>query len=87
MLAAAAGFFLDAARARQDVTDFLFDQQLQTVRLGVLSRLMKMGNKPWTDRDLAVEYENQFNEAVNADGNGATQDGTRALLRTGPSRI
>jgi hypothetical protein len=67
--------------------DVLYLQTLEAVRMGVLSRLLRMGGKPWTDRDLAVDYETSYNTALNAAASDAAQGNTRSMLRTRPSAL
>lgn len=65
--------------------DVLRDQHLETMRLGVLTRLMRMGGKPWTDRLLAADYGTQFERAVIKASNDTAQGNNRPMLRTGKS--
>lgn len=41
--------------------DLLVDQFSEAMRFGVLYRLMAQGNKPWTDRALAIAYLSNWN--------------------------
>lgn len=45
--------------------DFLLVQYSEAIRHGTLSRLMRMGKKPWGDRPLAADYESRWNSALN----------------------
>lgn len=65
----------------------LRERHMETLRFGTLSRLMAMGNKDWTDRDLAEFYGQQYNAALNFDATQAARGNTRAPLRTRPSPV
>lgn len=62
--------------------DFLKFEHMEAMRCGVLSRLMRMGNKPWTDRQLAVEYGNDYDRLCLAAATSAQQGNTKQRLRT-----
>lgn len=82
--------FTAAMRPTLSVTslpDVLYTQHLEAMRVGVLSRLMKMGRKKWTDRDLAVAYEADFNAHMNHAAMQAARGNVRGPLRTTPSGI
>jgi hypothetical protein len=62
--------------------DFLKFQHLEAMRTGVLSRLMRMGAKPWTNVPLAVEYGRDYQRACLAASTAAKRGNTRAPLRS-----
>jgi len=68
--------------AATTLPDFLKAQHSEAFRHGVLSRLMAMGRKPWTDRDLAMVYDTLWNGAVNFAAYQATVGNTREPQRT-----
>lgn len=49
--------------AATTLPDFLKTEHMESIRKGVLSRLMIMAKKPWTDRELAMKYQTDFNSA------------------------
>lgn len=61
--------------------DFLKSQYSEAIRFGTLARLMVMGKKPWTDRELAVAYARQYMEQLNFAGYQAQVGNTRERLR------
>lgn len=61
--------------------DFLKTQHSETMRFGVLSRLMLMGGKKWTDRPLAAEYRTEWNKALNFAAYQGQVGNTRQRLR------
>lgn len=63
------------------IPDFIKAQYSDAIRFGVLSRLLAMGKKPWTDRDLAVNYAQKWNSAMNFAAMQANTGSTRAPLR------
>lgn len=73
--------------AAVSLPNFLLTDQLEAMRAGVLSRLMLMGNKPWTDRDLGTNYRQAYDAALNFGALKAARGNTRALLRTRPTKI
>lgn len=82
--------FTAAMKPKLTVTtlpDVLFNVHLEAIRTGVLSRLMRMGGKKWTDRDLAVAYEADFNAHMNHAAIAPTRGYVRAPLRTRGSQI
>lgn len=60
---------------------FLVQEYGETLRYGVLSRLMRMGKKPWSDRELAVDYEARWNSGLNFAAYRAQTGSTRKRLR------
>lgn len=81
----AAALLLEAAlRPVEDaktLPTFLKSEHSEALRYGVLSRLMAMGKKPWTDRELALVYLTQWNAALGQGANDAQEGNTRAPLR------
>jgi hypothetical protein len=73
---------LKPSPAAATLPDFLKAQHSEAMRHGVLSRLMAMGRKPWTDRELAVAYDARWKSAVNFAAYQATVGNTREPLRT-----
>lgn len=63
------------------VPDFLRTQHSEAIRFGVLSRLMAMGKKPWTDRELASAYASRWNSALAFAAYQAQVGNTREPLR------
>lgn len=61
--------------------DFLIGQYSDAMRYGTLSRLMVMGKKPWTDRDLATAYMGKWQEQLNFAAYQAQVGNTRERLR------
>lgn len=62
--------------------DFLLTEYLEAIRLGTLSRLMRMGGKkPWSDRVLAADYDTRFNALVNHAAYQGSVGNTRKSLR------
>lgn len=61
--------------------DFLKAQYSEAIRFGVLSRLMAMGKKPWTDRELAMAYDSRWSSQLNFAAYQATVGNTREPLR------
>lgn len=60
--------------------DFLLKQYSEAIRFGTLSRLMRMAKKPWTDRELAFNYESRWNAERNfAAYQGAVGNNRRPL--------
>jgi hypothetical protein len=62
--------------------DLLLNVHLEAVRTGVLSRLMVMPRKPWTDRALAVDYRSAYERDVQAAKTQTQNGNTRKPLRT-----
>lgn len=62
--------------------DFLKTQHSEAIRFGVLSRLMAMGKKPWTDRELSAAYDVRWNAKLNFAAYQATVGNTREPIRT-----
>lgn len=67
--------------------DLLKTEHLEAIRVGTLARLMRMGGKPWTDRELAGFYQAEFNRLMNAGATRAQLGNTRQRLRTTTTRI
>jgi hypothetical protein len=61
--------------------DFLLSQWSEAIRAGVLSRLMVMGKKPWTDRELAGFYASTWNSQLNKAAYQGQVGNTRKQLR------
>jgi hypothetical protein len=62
--------------------DLFYGEHLEALRTGVLSRLMVMPGKPWTDRELATFYGSEANRLALAAATRAQRGNTRAPLRT-----
>lgn len=79
------GLVVEAAlKPTEDCTTipaFLFTQYSEPLRHGTLSRLMLMAKKPWTDRELATEYGNRYQAALNFAAYQAQVGNTRRPLR------
>lgn len=67
--------------------EFLKSQYSDTMRHGVLSRLMLMAKKPWTDRDLASVYAGRWQAELNFAAYQVQVGNTRAALRVKKSAI
>lgn len=61
--------------------DFLKSQYSEAIRFGVLSRLMVMGKKPWTDLALAGLYDGRWHGELNFAAYQVQVGNTRAQLR------
>lgn len=62
--------------------DILLTVHAEAIRAGTLARLMRMGSKPWTDRDLSSYYENQYQQKLQLAATNAQHGNTRGPLRT-----
>lgn len=62
--------------------DLLLGKYLEAMRTGTLARLMVLGKKPWTDRDLAGVYRSDYQRLALAAATRAQQGNTKARLRT-----
>lgn len=62
--------------------DFLKNQHIEAMRCGTLARLMRMGKKPWTDRELSVVYEREYRRLITAAAHNAQLGNTGGRLRT-----
>jgi hypothetical protein len=78
---------LRPALSATTLPDLLMTQHLETVRMGVLSRLMAMGGKPWSNGPLAGVYVSQYMSALNHGAANAGNGNTRAPMRTARSRF
>lgn len=67
--------------------DLLLNTHLEAMRTGVLSRLMRMGSKPWSNPELSEFYRTEYEAAINSAALIAARGHTRAPLRTTASRI
>lgn len=74
---------LDAAA----VPEFLLTQYRDTLRAGTLARLMAMGRKPWTDRELSSFYRSEWESAKNFAAYQAQVGNTRRVLRVKKSTV
>lgn len=72
---------LKPTEAANNLPDFLLTEYRDAIRLGTLSRLMRM-KKPWGDRPLAMDYEARWNQAVNFAAYQAEVGNNRRPLRT-----
>lgn len=72
---------LKPTAAADTLPDFLKSQHSEAIRYGVLARLMVMGKKPWSDRELAVTYDGRWRTAINFAAYQATVGNTREPLR------
>lgn len=61
--------------------DLLKFQHLEALRTGTLSRLMRMGAKPWADRVLAADYGAEYLRLCNLAASNAQTSNTRKRLR------
>jgi hypothetical protein len=81
----AAGLVIKAAlkpsTTAATLPDFLRTQYSEAMRFGVLSRLMGMGKKPWSDRPLAGVYAQMWQQKLNFAGYQAQVGNTRQVLR------
>ena len=68
-------------RTTPDLPDLLMSQYSDAIRYGTLSRLMIMGKKPWTDRELAAKYMNDWKSEVNYAAYQVQVGNTNAPLR------
>lgn len=62
--------------------DFLLTVYGQTIRVGVLHRMMKMAGKPWSNPGLSVDYLREWNSAMNYAAVMGAQGNARNILRT-----
>jgi hypothetical protein len=74
------GALKPSASARR-LPDFLLSEAIEAIRAGVLSRLMLMSKKPWTDRELAVFYQGKWNQELNFWACQTQRGNTRQILR------
>lgn len=65
-----------------ELPDLLFTEHRRHLRAGVLSRLMAMGGKPWTNLSLAGVYLDTWESATQYAASNATRGNTRARLAT-----
>jgi len=70
--------------ASTTLPEFLKFEHLEAMRTGTLSRLMQMGNKPWTDRALAGVYRSEYQAHLQFAASKAQRGNTRTILRTRP---
>lgn len=70
------------ARSCTQVPSFLYDRHSKVIAKGAKYRLMQMGKKPWTDRELSAKYEREFNNECGGEGMRVAQGATRGPLRT-----
>lgn len=73
---------LKPAFAATTLPDFLKFQHLEAMRTGTLQRLMQMGGKPWTDRQLAAKYAADYQSMCIVASTAAKRGNTRAPLRS-----
>lgn len=67
--------------AATQLPDFLLTVHSEAIRYGTLARLLRMGKKPWADRELSVFYDQKYQQALNYAANNADQGNTRRPLR------
>ena len=72
---------LQPTNAATTLPDFLLNQYVEAMRMGILYRLMLMPKKPWGDRALAMDYESRFNALVNHAAYQGDVGNTRKPLR------
>ncbi len=72
---------LSPTAATSVIPDFIKAQYSDAIRFGVLSRMMVMGKKPWTDRELAVNYMTRWTSEKSFATVKAQTGTTRAPLR------
>jgi hypothetical protein len=61
--------------------DFFLQEHVEAMRMGVLSRLMRMAKKPWSNPALAQEYASQYQSLLQFAATNAQRGNTRAPLR------
>lgn len=61
--------------------DLFKSQHREALRVGTLARLMAMGKKPWTDRDMALDHRNTFTSLAVHAAYQAAAGNTRKPLR------
>ncbi len=62
--------------------DFFLTEHAEVLRMGVLSRLMRMVKKPWSDAGQAQQYASQYQSLLQFAATNAQRGNTRAPLRT-----
>lgn len=67
--------------------DLLLNRHQETLRVGVLSRLMRMGGKPWSNPALGAQYASEFESHLNHAAMNAQHGNARAPLRTSAFRV
>jgi hypothetical protein len=72
---------LSPSAAATTIPDFIKGQYSEAIRYGVLSRLMVMGKKPWTDRPQGEKYEGKWNIECSFAATQGQRGNTRAPLR------
>lgn len=71
---------LQPSRTATELPDALLNQYSDAMRFGVLSRLLALGNQPWTDRALSAAYRNEYQQQLaHAAYQGAIGNTRRAL--------
>ena len=74
-----------AMKPKQGATalpDLFLATYSEALRTGVLTRLMRMAKKPWSDQSLAVAYQADYDRYLNLAATQAQRGNTRAPLRT-----
>ena len=83
--ALASGLVLVAAlkptAAASDIPDFILNQYSEAIRCGVLSRMLFMSKKPWSDPGLAGVYAKKWAQEMTFAAFQGRRGSTRAPLR------
>lgn len=61
--------------------DLFKSEHREALRVGTLARLMAMGKKPWTDREMALDHRNTYERLVAHAAYQAATGNTRKPLR------
>lgn len=72
---------MQPSRGATTLPNFLLEVYSDALRVGTLSRLMAMGNKPWTDRAMATYYASQWEQKLGFAAYQAKVGNTRKTLR------
>jgi hypothetical protein len=84
--AVAGGLVLTGAMKPQvgatQLPDILLGDHAECIRFGTLARLMRMSKKPWSDPQLAMQYQRDFEDQAQFSATVAQRGNTRAPLRT-----
>lgn len=72
---------LQPSRTATELPDALLNQYSDAMRFGVLSRLLALGNMPWTDRALSSAYRNEYQQQLDHASYQGAVGNTRKALR------
>ena len=72
---------LQPTMTANSLPDFLLNVYGEMMRMGTLARLMAMGEKAWTDRQLSAEYQRQYSQMLGFAAYQASVGNTRERLR------